>query len=226
MKIRNFLSAMVLLLAGSTLLFHVHSCTHEDVMDLDIDPAQFEYGSDEISAEQSWSFDKSHSSVRWETAYLGSSALLTGRFNAFDIEMTFDEDDPENTTIIGKVTLSSVNTGEPGRDGGCLQGTLGVEERDEAIFTSRSVTFDNAGAYLVVGDLDFHGRTDEVTMQLTYLGKTLFDESSGLFGAPFAVAGFEGEFEFNAKSVFGIESTNVADRIVIKINAQYKKPGG
>lgn len=225
MKIHKYLSAVVFLLVGGLLIFQVHSCTHDDVMDLDIDPAQFEYGTDEVSAASGWTFDKTHSSVRWETAYLGSSALLTGRFNAFEIEFNFDEDEPEKISVVGKVTLSTVNTGEPGRDAGCLLGTFDVETRDDAVFTSKSVAFDGVGGYLVVGDLDFHGRTDEITMQLNYLGSTRFDESSGLRGTPFSVAGFVGEFEFNAKSVFGIESSNIADRISVKINAQYKKPG-
>lgn len=227
MKIQRFLSAVtLLLLAGLTLIFLVSSCTHDDAVDLDIDPANFEYGTDEVTLADEWNFDKRHSNVRWETAYLGSSALLTGRFDDFDIQLNFIEDQPDNISIIGKVILSSVNTGEPGRDDGCLLTTFNVENRDEAIFTSRSVAFDNVGGYMVVGDLDFHGMVDEVTMKLHYLGSTFFDESSGLSGSPFTVAGFAGEFEINAKSIFGIESANIADRVTIKVNAQYKKPGG
>jgi hypothetical protein len=32
-----------------------------------------------------WKFDKSHSSVLWETNYVGASGLLTGRFNQFGL---------------------------------------------------------------------------------------------------------------------------------------------
>ena len=224
MKIKKLFSVISMsLLFG--LAFYMLSCTHDDVVDLAIDPAEVEYGTDKVSPEEGWSFDQNHSSVRWETAYLGSSALLTGRFNDFVIELDFDEDDPENISVVGKVTLSSVNTGEPGRDGGCLLSTFAVETNDEAIFTSKSVSFDGSGGYEVLADLDFHGVTSEVIMKLSYIGSTRFDESSGLHGAPFTVAGFNGEFEFQAKSIFGIESSNISDRVLVRINAQYKKAG-
>jgi hypothetical protein len=57
-------------------------CTHDDeVMTPDgLDPTPVERGDDLISFSDDWSFDKTHSSIRWETAYLGTAALLTGRF--------------------------------------------------------------------------------------------------------------------------------------------------
>jgi polyisoprenoid-binding protein YceI len=199
-------------------------CTHDDeVMTPDgMDPTPVERGDDLISFSDDWSFDKTHSSIRWETAYLGSAALLTGRFNDFNIELEFDESNPENIELSGRVTLSSVNTGEPGRDQGCLLGTFGVDESDQAVFTSTSVEFDESDptGYIITGNLTFHGVTSEMVMKLNYLGTNLLD----LRGAPTNVAGLEGQFEINAKSVFGIESTSIADRVVININGQFNQP--
>lgn len=202
------------------------SCTHDNDLIGEIPPPEFQYGDDLISLETDWGFDKTHSSVRWESLYLGSSALLTGRFNEFTVEsFTFDEDDPSNISFVGKVVLSTVNTGEPGRDQGCLLGTFGTEVRDEAVLTSKSVQFDGKGGYYVAADFDFHGRIAEVDVNLTYIGSSRFDENSGLFGAPFSVAGFTGTFEFNALSDYLIESSNIADRVVVRCNLQFKKPG-
>lgn len=202
------------------------SCTHDNDLIGEIPPPDYQYGDDLISLETQWGFDKTHSSVRWESLYLGTSALLTGRFNEFSVEsFTFDEDDPANISFVGKVVLSTVNTGEPGRDQGCLLGTFGTEVRDEAVLTSKSVQFDGNGGYNVVADFDFHGRIAEVDLHLTYAGLTHFDENSGLFGAPFSVAGFSGTFEFNALSDYLIESSNIADRVVVRCNLQFKKSG-
>jgi polyisoprenoid-binding protein YceI len=199
-------------------------CTHDDeVMTPDgLDPTPVERGDDLISFSDDWSFDKTHSSIRWETAYLGTAALLTGRFYDFSIELEFDESNPENIELTGRVTLSSVNTGEPGRDQGCLLGTFGVVESDEAVFASTSVEFDESDptGYIITGNLTFHGVTSEMLMKLNYLGTNLLD----LRGTPTNVAGLEGQFEINAKSVFGIESTSIADRVVININGQFNQP--
>jgi len=216
--IKNYLFA-------SIFLFAIQSCTHEDSIEVNIPPPDYEYGISVIDNKEGWAFDKAHSNVMWETAYLGSAAMLTGRFNSFLAEVTFDEDKPENTTIIGKVTLSSVNTGEPNRDGGCLLTTFGVEVSDEAVLTSKSVVKDGRGGYTVLADLNFHGAVKEVQMKLNFTGVTRFDTNSGLNGTPFSVAGFQGEFEINAKSDFGIQSANIADKVLVRMNAQFKKPG-
>ena len=220
MKKLPILFASVLVVTG---LLTSH-CTHDDeVTPTDgINPIPLERGDDIVSFNDNWSFDKTHSSVRWESAYLGTAALLTGRFNDFAIEIEFDEDNPENIVLSGQVTLSTVNTGEPGRDQGCLLGTFGVEESDLALFESTSVVLDDTDptGYIVTGNLTFHGITSDLEMKLNYLGTDLLD----LRGTPTNVAGFEGQFEFNAKSVFGIESNNIADRVVVNINAQFRQP--
>jgi hypothetical protein len=94
-----------------------------------------------------WKFDKAHSSVLWETNYVGASGLLTGRFNQFgthnvlDAEMTtynvtgqplkdtswaFYENEPTKSFFSGYVQINTSNTGEPGRDAGCNLTNLGT----------------------------------------------------------------------------------------------------
>ncbi len=64
-----------------------------------------------------WYADKPHCNIMWETKYYQSNAMLTGRFNIFNMYVKFDEANPANTKIKGWVKLSTFNTGEPGRDG-------------------------------------------------------------------------------------------------------------
>ncbi|MDX1685496.1 MAG: YceI family protein [Saprospiraceae bacterium] len=202
----------------------INSCTHDDEAETVIPPAQYEYGDDYVSTQDGYTFDKTHSSVRWETAYLGSSALLTGRFNEFELDIDFFEGESDMTSLSGSVVLSSVNTGEPGRDEGCLLGTFATDVSDEATFESTEVTEDGKGGYNVTGTLTFHGVTSPVTGTLEYVGTTFFDENSGVRNAPLNVSGFIVEFEFMAKSVFGIESSNIADRVRVIASGQFKKP--
>jgi polyisoprenoid-binding protein YceI len=217
-------SLKVFILAGFLGVFLINSCTHEDDTTPTIDPTTFEYGDAVVSNSAGANFDKTHSSVRWETAYLGTSALLTGRFNSFVFTAEFDQQDLEGSSITGKVTLSSVNTGEPGRDAGCLLGTFGTAVSDEATYQSTSITEDGQGAYVIKGDLTFHGVTSEVIGTLEYAGTDFFDVDSGINGAPLYVSGLVIKFEMNAISIFGLETHNIADRVVVIASGQFKRP--
>lgn len=227
MKITRIL---VLIGALSTLFFffsQVSSCTHDDDPLVQIPESTFEYGDDVVKVSEGYVFDKMHSSVRWETAYFGTSALLTGRFNSFEMSIEFDEANPANTTLTGKVTLSTVNTGEPGRDAGCLLGTFGIENgnaaSDIATFTSTKVTHDKKGKFDVEGEMNFHGVKAPIKGKLTYVGTTFFDANSGVRNAPLNLSGFMFDFEMGAKSTFGIVSDNIADNVKIIASGQFKK---
>lgn len=228
MKKQNLILSLVALVMGFFIIVEIASCTHDDEILDPIEDSTYEYGGDIVKVSDGYNFDKTHSSVRWETAYLANSALLTGRFNSFEGSVDFVQNDPANISFSGKVKLNTVNTGEPGRDQGCLLGTFGVVEGDdvsnEATLVSKSVSFDNNGGYNAKADLTFHGVTSEVDVKLNYAGITFFDEGSGIFGAPLNLAGFTAEFQMNAKSIFGIESSNIADLVTVKLNMQFKQP--
>lgn len=215
---------ILLILAIGYLPLLINSCTHDDEPLTVIPPSTYEYGDEYVSTLDGYTFDKTHSSVRWETAYLGTSALLTGRFNDFALDIDFFEGESDLTSFTGSVVLSSVNTGEPGRDGGCLLGTFATDVSDEASFASTEVKEDGKGGYTFTGELTFMGVTSPVTGALTYVGTTFFDENSGVRNAPLNVSGFVAEFEFLAKSVFGLSSDNISDRVKVIASAQFKKP--
>lgn len=225
MKNHKFLLAFLAGIIAYAIMVHSSSCTREDEIVGQIDLPNFEYGDETVKVSEGWAFNKTHSSVLWETDYLGVAALLTGRFNTFSAVAEWDEDNPENSVLSGFVVLSSVNTGEPGRDAGCLLNTFGTATYDTAKFVTTSIDFDDLGAYNGKANLTFHGVTKEVPVKITYIKTTRFDENSGLSGAPFSIAGLRGEFEMNAISDFGIVSANIADRVRIIVNTQFKKNG-
>jgi polyisoprenoid-binding protein YceI len=225
LTMKNQLNFRLLLLPTliMVLVMSVFKCTHEDEILGDIIDSTFEYGDDMVKVSEGFNFDHTHSSVRWETAYFGTSALLTGRFNDFTFSIEFDEDNPENTSLNGGVVLSTVNTGEPGRDAGCLLGTFGVSESDTAFFSSTTVEKDGSGGYNVKGDFTFHGVTDDIVGKLVYTGTTLQDRGDTNPDNDFFLAGFVMEFDIQAKTIYGIVSGNIADRVHIICSGQFKK---
>jgi polyisoprenoid-binding protein YceI len=227
---RSFIKTPYLIIALCvTSLGYIVSCTHDDEI-VSSNGTNIQRGTAVIKVSDGWAYDKTHSNVMWETAYIGSGALLTGRFNMFGLtSFSFDEANPANTSFEGWVRLNTVNTGEPGRDGGCLLGTYGTaagkvdEPENVAKIVSKSIqpsTTDKG--YIVNLDLTFHGVTKSLTGKLDYSGTT--DFPAGYAGAnAFSLAGFNLTFQFFAKTDFGIVSNNIADKVTIKCNAEFKK---
>lgn len=221
MKMSNLLFAALCCLLAWSVTMNIGSCTHEDdILDV-IDPGEIppNYGDDIIDTDNGFNLDVAHSSVRWETRYRGSGALLSGRFNNFSVDVNFQEDHPEHSEIYGEIDMYSVNTGQPGRDTGCLRNTLGMELNPTATFTSTDVQFDNKGGYIVTGMLNLHGIQSEVTMPMQYVGKTFIDGSN-----PYNLYGLKGEIEIAAQTVFGIESTSIDNRVLIKLDMNFREP--
>lgn len=219
MKNITFSFPFALGLLACVVIMNNYACTREDAVIGTIDPPQYEYGTGIIKKSAGWNFDKAHSNVGWETAYKGVGSPLTGRFNSFDAVLEFDEQHPETSSLSGYVLLSSVNTGEPGRDGGCLQNTFEAAVNDTARITSKAFEYDGVGGFNVTADLDFHGVRKEVFGKAHYTGATHIEGTS-----PFTLSGFTLKFEFNALSDFLIVSTNIADRVVVNINCTFRLP--
>ena len=183
--------------------------------------ASADFNSGNIPSGQ-WYFDKAHSNVTWETPYKGLGTLLTGRFNYFVLKnLSFDEANPANISFEGYIRLNSVNTGEPGRDGGCLLTTYGTasaktaEPENIATLKSTNVQYSTTDEnYIFKGNLTFHGFTKEVS------GKIYYKKQSVDGGGK--LSGLSLEFSFLAKTDFGITSTNIADNVTVKINGTLK----
>jgi len=118
-----------------------------------------------------WTLDKPHGSVCWESNYLDYSVgKLTGRFNnyGFSPKFIFNEANLSNCKINAWVTLSSVDSGEPLRDGlgKCIRNYMGVTyldtlktivnpASDTAWFRSTTIVKSGTG-YVAIGNFVFN----------------------------------------------------------------------
>jgi polyisoprenoid-binding protein YceI len=198
-----------------------------------------------------WKFDKVHSNVMWATPFNAVGALLTGRFNQFgiadvspaqminyvtnkqpfkDTSWAFYENAPAKTHFSGYVEINQVNTGEPGRDGGCLVSTFGTSAivpgthnltaTNIALIKTTKVEFDPlSNAYLVTFNFTWQGKlaqplTESIVGKLTYIPRAQVP------GATYSEFGLEFQFQFNCRD-FGIAATDIADNITINIDANF-----
>jgi polyisoprenoid-binding protein YceI len=137
-----------------------------------------------------WKMDKSHSSVLWQTNYVGAAGLLTGRFNQFgmadvtpalstnyvttsqplkDTSWAFYESDPSKSYFNGYVQINTSNTGEPGRDAGCNVAGMGTVA---IVAGTQNLTETNL-AKIKTTKVEYDPASSGyiVTLNLTYKGK-------------------------------------------------------
>jgi polyisoprenoid-binding protein YceI len=228
MRKLKVISALFILL---TVAFVTIKCQHddEDVIPV-VGPDPIEHGTEIMTCTGCntvpagggiWYHDKSHSNVMWETQYKVLGSLLTGRFDYFIINsLNFDEAVPANIAFDGYVWLNAVNTGEPGRDDGCLLTTFGTANglTEEVNNKATLISIPGSGRYsasdagfLVDANFTFLGITKVVTVKMMFAPK--FD-----IGTAYA-AGLYSEFEINALADFLPGNTNIGDVVKIRINS-------
>jgi polyisoprenoid-binding protein YceI len=218
------LFVIVLFIAGYS---YISGCKHDDTVISGSGP-NIVRGTVKMGlSDPKVTFDKTHGNVGWETLYIGTTAILTGRFNSFGMtSFEFDESNKAGISFEAWVWINSVNTSEPGRDQGCLQTTFGTttamttDVANVATIKSKSVEFSTKDkSYIVTCDLKFHGVTKEVIARLDFMGKG----TTGSGATMQNVYGFNVQFSFLAKTDFLIASNNIGDNISVKCNAIFRQ---
>lgn len=150
-----------------------------------------------------------HASINFAIQHLGYS-VLTGRFDKFDGEFTYDPAKPEASTVKVTIDTTSVNSNHAERDKHLRSGDfLNVEKFPTATFVSKSVNVDadDKDEFDIIGDLTLNGVTKSVTIEVEKVG-----EGKDPWGG--YRAGFSGETEiklkdFNVKMDLGPASQTV-----------------
>ncbi|MCR8913569.1 YceI family protein [Marinobacter panjinensis] len=146
----------------------------------------------------SYAFDTkgAHQFITFKISHLGYSWLY-GRFNDFNGQFVYDEENPENSSVQVTVDTSSVDSNHGERDKHLRSDDfLHVGEYPEATFKSKRVEVDEEGEADIIGDLTLRGVTKEITLDVEMLGHG--EDPWGGYRM-----GFEAETEFKL-SDFGI----------------------
>jgi polyisoprenoid-binding protein YceI len=113
--------------------------------------------------------DKSHSEVAFQVRHLLTK--VRGRFGDFGGTISFDSENPQQSSVAVAIKAESIDTAEPNRDAHLRSGDFfEVERYPELTFKSTSVTRKSEDAYDVAGDLTIHGVTRQVVLPASYLG--------------------------------------------------------
>lgn len=150
-----------------------------------------------------------HAAINFSVKHLGYS-WLTGRFDNFSGEFTYDPTKPEASTVNVTIDTASVNSNHAERDKHLRSGDfLNVAKFPKATFVSTKIIVDgdDKNEFDIVGDLTLNGVTKSITIEVEKIGEGK-DPWNGYR------AGFEGETEitmkdFNIKMDLGPASQTV-----------------
>jgi len=158
-----------------------------------------------------------HAFIDFRVQHLGFS-WLSGRFNRFDGTFSYDEQQPDKSSVSVTIDTSSIDTNHAERDKH-LRGEayLDVKQFPKAKFVSRSFRESSDGTAILVGDFTFKGITKSLTIDVNpvghghdpwfgyrrgFVGKTQFKLTD--YGININILGEESNVIYLALSVEGI----------------------
>ena len=114
--------------------------------------------------------DKHHSNMGFLIRHLFTK--VPGRFTDFSGQISFDEANPEQSTVEVTIKTASVNTDNDERDKDLRSPNFfDVEKFPQITFRSKSVKGTGQNTADVTGDLTMHGVTKEVVLKVEFTGK-------------------------------------------------------
>jgi polyisoprenoid-binding protein YceI len=168
----------------------------------------------------SWQVDKAHTQVSFSIRHLGVS-FIKGTMAVADAELNLDEANPANSSLKGRMDMSTFTTHDPNRDGHLKSADFfDVENNPYIEFATKKITDKGNGKFDVTGDLTIKGTSGEVALEGEYAGP-VNDPISGKRKVGFTM---RGDID---KNTFGV-TWNVpmeggfmlADKVTLDINAQ------
>ena len=119
-----------------------------------------------------WKIDPAHSHVEFSVKHL-MIATVRGRFAGVEGSVRLDEADPSAARVDVKIDVSSIDTREAQRDAHLRSADFfDVAAYPTLTFVSSRVAPKRDGEFNVTGTLTIHGVAREVTLPVTYLGRT------------------------------------------------------
>ena len=112
-----------------------------------------------------------HASIEFRISHLGTS-WLTGRFNTFDGEFSYDSDNPAAASVNVEVDVTSFDSNHAERDKH-IRGDeyLNVADHPTASFKSSSFTPNADGGGVMKGMLTLYGTSKEVAIDVAKVGE-------------------------------------------------------
>jgi len=155
-----------------------------------------------ITAQTTWSVDKSHSKIEFTVSHLVISSV-TGVFKSYDLSLESDGLNFEGAKVEFSADVNSIFTDNEKRDDHLKSADFfDAANHPKMTFKSKSFTKVDDNEYKLVGDLTIRGITKEVTLDVDFKGTV------EAFGG--TRAGFVAETEIN-RFDYGLKWNNLIE---------------
>jgi len=116
-----------------------------------------------------WTVDAPHTAVTFSVKHFFTP--VRGKFETFDVQLAYDPETPENSTVRVDIPVASVNTGDPKRDAHLKSDDFFEADAHPRItFVSERVTEVSDTDLLVRGQLTIKGQTRTIDLPVKILG--------------------------------------------------------
>jgi polyisoprenoid-binding protein YceI len=120
-------------------------------------------------APMKWNVDVPHTGIEFSVNHFFTP--VTGKFDNYEIDLTFDRENPANSEVAVRIDVNSVNTGNERRDTHLLSGDFfEADQYGYITFESESVRANGENQLLARGPLTIKGVTHQVELPITILG--------------------------------------------------------
>jgi polyisoprenoid-binding protein YceI len=138
-----------------------------------------------------WNVDVPHTAVGFSVKHFFTP--IEGKFDDYEIELTYDRENPENSSVRVSIAVASVNTGNDRRDNHLMSEDFFEAETYPFItFVSTSVREVASGQLIVTGPLKIKGQVRDIELPITILGvKDIPAEMREMLGGVTEIASFE-----------------------------------
>jgi polyisoprenoid-binding protein YceI len=150
-----------------------------------------------------WNVDEPHTGVGFEVKHFFTP--VQGQFDEFEVALTYDRDNPANSTVRVSIPVASVNTANEKRNAHLLsEDFFEAESHPYITFASESVERVSDTELLVRGPLEIKGVVRQVELPVTILGVVdVPEEMQEMLGGVTEIASFETSLTLDRRD-FGV----------------------
>ncbi len=166
------------------------------------------------AAAAGWSVDPAHTEVNFSVKHFFTP--VTGSFDEYEIVLSYDPENPENSSVEAKIPVASVNTGNGQRDDH-LRSADWFEATAHPHMTFKSTSVEKAGENRLVarGPLTIKGQSREIELPITLLGtQEIPEEMQQMLGGTKEVASFRATTSID-RGDFGVGVGSWAATLVV-----------
>jgi polyisoprenoid-binding protein YceI len=161
-----------------------------------------------------WNVDSAHTEINFSVRHFFTP--VTGSFDQYEVNLNFDPDHPEQSTVDVRIDVASVNTGNTKRDNHLRSGDWFEAEKFPYItFKSQSVEKTAPDQLVASGKLTIKGVDHDVQLNVNLLGvKDIPEQMQGMLGGVTRVASFQAVTELDRRD-YGVGVGSWAETMVV-----------